>query len=235
MDRTTTSSSKVSKPCLNCGGLFESWTYKDRRYCRVECWRASQRVTRLCAECGETFTRKKSRTKDYRRTGAYCSVQCANRALHRTRRETGGKTVTQLCPVCGTPYTFYKCWPVETCSIRCGNIHSGKLQRMGERQRPSTLERMVARELARLGQRYEQHKWIGPYCVDFYLPDRRMILEADGTYWHSRADMRARDIERDAFHRAHRFHVIRLGESTIKHDAAGAVERTLSRHQVTAD
>jgi len=67
-------------------------------------------------------------------------------------------------------------------------------------------ENYVAEVLTELGLRYEQQYSIGSRTVDFYLPEMRSVIEADGVYGHLRKADRKRDSElmdlgvKDIFH-----------------------------------
>jgi very-short-patch-repair endonuclease len=54
-------------------------------------------------------------------------------------------------------------------------------------------ENIIANCLSEFGIRYEQQYNFYPYLVDFFIPDIRMVIEADGIYGH----LRKRDIQRD--------------------------------------
>ena len=54
-------------------------------------------------------------------------------------------------------------------------------------------EDLIALALDDLGMRYDQQYVIRPYTLDFYLPEIKMCIEADGIYGHSRK----RDVKRD--------------------------------------
>ena len=54
-------------------------------------------------------------------------------------------------------------------------------------------EKIIALNLDTLGFRYsEQHSFF-PYTVDFYIPELKMVIEADGKYGH----LKKRDLKRD--------------------------------------
>ena len=55
-------------------------------------------------------------------------------------------------------------------------------------------ENIIAECLSDLGLRYTEQYEIYPYTADFYIPELRMIIEADGTYGH----FKKRDLKRDA-------------------------------------
>jgi len=54
------------------------------------------------------------------------------------------------------------------------------------------------------------------FQCDFYIPALNLIVECDGSYWHSRPDMIKRDKAKDAYAKKCRFHLIRLKEEDIK-------------------
>ncbi len=57
----------------------------------------------------------------------------------------------------------------------------------------TTQENLIAQILDELGLRYDQQYETYPYTLDFYLPEVRMCIEADGVYGH----YRKRDVKRD--------------------------------------
>ena len=54
-------------------------------------------------------------------------------------------------------------------------------------------ENIIAECLSEFGLRYEQQHDFWPYTVDFYIPELKMIIEADGKHGH----LRKRDVKRD--------------------------------------
>ena len=56
-------------------------------------------------------------------------------------------------------------------------------------------ENTIAEVLSDLGLRYEQQYSIGSRTVDFYLPEMKSVIEADGVYGHLRKADRKRDSE----------------------------------------
>ena len=69
-------------------------------------------------------------------------------------------------------------------------------------------EQVVAQVISDLGLRYEQQYTVGPYTVDFYLPELQIVIEADGVYGHFRRS----DAKRDAALNKYGFAVIHIGE-----------------------
>ena len=54
-------------------------------------------------------------------------------------------------------------------------------------------ENIIANYLTEYGLRYDQQYEFWPYTVDFYIPEIKMVIEADGKYGH----LRKRDVKRD--------------------------------------
>jgi len=76
-------------------------------------------------------------------------------------------------------------------------------------------ENYVAEVLTELGLRYEQQYSIGSRTVDFYLPEMRSVIEADGVYGHLRKADRKRDSELMDLGVKDIFHVKDTAKSTI--------------------
>ena len=45
-------------------------------------------------------------------------------------------------------------------------------------------ENLIADCLSKFGMRYDQQVYYHPYIVDFYIPEIKMVVEADGVYGH---------------------------------------------------
>jgi len=54
-------------------------------------------------------------------------------------------------------------------------------------------ENIIADCLSEFGIRYDEQHMFWPYTVDFYIPELRMIIEADGRYGHLRRNDAKRD------------------------------------------
>jgi len=54
-------------------------------------------------------------------------------------------------------------------------------------------ENFIAECLSEYGLRYDQQYEFWPYTADFYIPELKMVIEADGRYGH----LRKNDVKRD--------------------------------------
>jgi very-short-patch-repair endonuclease len=57
------------------------------------------------------------------------------------------------------------------------------------------IEKAVSSILTKLGYKYYEQCEFYPYIVDFYLPEFRIAIEADGSVWHNKRRDRKRDVK----------------------------------------
>lgn len=80
----------------------------------------------------------------------------------------------------------------------------------------SSIEKMVRSVLESLGVEFVRQHPIGRYIADFYVPDKNLVIECDGEYWHSIDGRPDRDARRDRWMLARGYKVLRLGEREIR-------------------
>ena len=68
---------------------------------------------------------------------------------------------------------------------------------MSERK-PTVLEFALQLLLEDAGFEYEAQKQYGRYCVDFWVPEYRLVFEADGSFWYHHQDIE-REAKRDEY------------------------------------
>lgn len=110
-----------------------------------------------------------------------------------------------------------------------GKEHVGKAivaSRRGKK-RDTSIEMAVHGVLKELGIVFESQASIGPYFPDFYLPERKLIIECDGDYWHSTERAKGKDRIRDRWFQERGYTVIRLRECDINRDARACVFKAL--------
>ncbi len=74
----------------------------------------------------------------------------------------------------------------------------------------------LARSLQRLGVRHKGQHLVGRYTLDEYLPDYRAAIEANGTYWHSRPEVAAKDQRKREALAALDIELLELGEAELR-------------------
>lgn len=162
---------------------------------------------RDCAFCGRQFGPLK------RLSARFCSQRCAyddraGKPGPRLGRTFGDERKVQprLCEKCGEsfrPVKDTKRRRQRYCSRTCSAGAPGG----------SRLERAVREALTGDGREFAEQVRLGRYHPDFLLG--RLVVEADGSYWHDRPDVAARDRRRDAWMTARGYCVLRLREDVI--------------------
>lgn len=76
----------------------------------------------------------------------------------------------------------------------------------------------VADLLQRIGATYIEQVKIATYWVDFLLPDQRIALEADGTYWHNRPERQESDARKTALLEQRGWCVVHITDLELKHE-----------------
>jgi len=108
--------------------------------------------------------------------------------------------------------------------------HVRMMQECSRRSKPSSIELSLRSSLDALGIPYLAEHRIGPYLADIFLPRQRLVIEADGIYWHSLAAVRKRDVKRDEDMKRWGYAILRVSEKQIKKgQAEGIVLRTLGQ------
>lgn len=104
----------------------------------------------------------------------------------------------------------------------------------------------LARNLRKNMTRHERHLWydflkelpvmvhrqkvIGPYIVDFYIAERKLVIELDGSQHYDLPGKRA-DRMRDAYLREQGFTVLRYANSDVDRNFTGVCEDIMAHLQ----
>lgn len=93
---------------------------------------------------------------------------------------------------------------------------------------PSSIETIVGTVLCALGVRFKAQHPIGRYIVDFLIPEKNLVVECDGDYWHSLPGRKENDIKRDAYLISKGFQICHLAEKSIIQNAESLVRRAVA-------
>lgn len=91
--------------------------------------------------------------------------------------------------------------------------------RWQSKRKETGIEKQTREWLDELGLTYEQHHQVCGFWVDFFV-EGRIVVECDGTFWHSRDGVPERDAMKDRTWRKAGHEVIRLPEADIKDGSA---------------
>jgi very-short-patch-repair endonuclease len=178
------------------------------RFCSQECYWSTlgtRRQLRTCLYCNSQFEAKGAHVE----AGAanYCSMRC-----YQAPRQSAVLPIeTRQCLHCGTDFQFQpRPSTAPSKGVYCSQQCMGAASCRRQSGRRSTLERAAERALRAEGVDFQPSACIGPWLVDFLIPDRRLVIECDGKYWHGRPEVSARDRRKNEWMRTHRFHLLRL-------------------------
>lgn len=150
----------VEKICPGCTATFSVPVATAHRYnyCSRACSKAARGRDAVCRRCGAAFRHGRAAVR------SYCSETCRRPPIH------------VACEHCGTEFRAVPSRAKDRryCSARC-YMASGL---------ETSLERAVRLCLEADVLAFAAQAQIGPWVVDFLVGDR-LVIEADGTYWHS--------------------------------------------------
>jgi very-short-patch-repair endonuclease len=181
-------------------------------------WQTAQRVESVCLECSKISIVPKSIAK----TKKFCSCLC--RAAWMKKNLSGfnspiNKRVIKNCEHCGSEFVArghrLKIGQSKFCSMRCWGIWS----RVHMPKKNTNIERMLEAELLKIGVPFESQKAIGNIAVVDFLVSKKLVVQADGDYWHKMPHMAEKDKRQDAQLKDYGFSVLRFWGSDIKKDA----------------
>lgn len=218
--RFATAREKITKICKRCGEPFKVNSYEAHRYiyCSKSC--RKHRIKKICPRCNKVFDVPFSHADRY----TFCSYKCKI-----------AKTIYRKCPRCGKifnsandrrKYCSEKCRR-PSINITCKNCRMKFRVRPGEKGKrrfcsvscyrkfvgETSFEKFIKDILKSLNIKFIQECKIGRYSIDFYIPGKRIAIEADGKYWHR--DF-SRDKRKNKFLNKNGISVLRIPESFDK-------------------
>jgi very-short-patch-repair endonuclease len=184
----------VDRSCERCGTAFTAKRSEIAkgwgRFCSNECRRT--RVDKVCLTCGEAFQVVASKVT--LKIGNYCSVVC--RGLGMRNR------VKRVCVVCGTGFQKSASTIARTAALYCSRDcctvarrnNPAEVERVRQMQRdhlasraPTAPERnlyALLDDVVGEGDWCSQHLVFDKWTVDAAIPNLKLVIQADGDYWH---------------------------------------------------
>lgn len=198
----------------------ENWKKAVEKLRGRPAWNHGEQVSKPCERCGTVFSGPPSAMADRR----FCSLEC-DWEWRRSRRGTDHplykEKVRKVCKMCGK-VVYVKPSLAERfgfCSRRCTGAYVSTLW-----PRTSSIEMLLREELTRRGIAFAPEYPVGQFAIDIAIPEHRIAIEADGTYWHSRPEQKPKDKRRDTFLRNRAWTVFRFPEPRIRSDVRGCVD-----------
>ncbi|MGE5502548.1 MAG: endonuclease domain-containing protein [Ignavibacteriales bacterium] len=115
--------------------------------------------------------------------------------------------------------------PLQGEGKRRETVVAGGVERARRLRREMTLaERVLWKQLRKLGMNFRRQAPIGRYIVDFMHHESRLIVEVDGPV-HDEPEVAARDLQRTAWLQSQGYRVIRFAEKEVRENLFVVTER----------
>jgi len=135
--------------------------------------------TRICQNCGRAFAR-------YESTGQkYCSWDCRDEYWRKVANPHVGMKRSEKSRSLMSAVTSER-------MKKRPETHPNRI--MAKRGYTTDTEAQVEKWIRGTGLPYQRQYKVGRHFADFAIPEKKMLIEADGAFWHSD---QSRDIERD--------------------------------------
>ena len=211
----------VDSNCLVCGAPIHirkgKYDTGHGRYCSQKCMIADrpptpkcEMVKRTCQHCDKPFEIYPSWLQNG--DGKFCSKECGYKGRTMPQRT---EHISRPCRQCKKimdlmPYQSEQ----RFCSQTCAYKYRG----------PTDIEEIIMYELNARQVAYEFQYSINRYTVDFAFPAHKLVVEADGVYWHSLPDVKEKDRRKNAALTQYGWTVLRFTGDAIRASAAACVD-----------
>lgn len=106
-----------------------------------------------------------------------------------------------------------------------------KVEAASSPAKATNIENQLRYALLRKGINFIEQADIGPWSIDFFLPDHNVVIEADGEFWHNNMKTRMKDRRKDSWLMAKGYKVFHFEGKQITDDANGCVEKVIKSLQ----
>lgn len=223
------SQSREIVECLACNKKFAVHLCRAQtvRFCSAGCKLKYKRVTLICKNCNKPFEIPRSSAKSI----ICCSSECSKQYhVGEHVYNYKGNSIVCTCLWCGSEFQLPEAWVKKGggkfCSASCRSRHN--ICKQGGMV--SSIELAVKDELEKLNEVYHHQYRIDRFLVDFYLPQRNLVIECDGAYWHSLEKNQKNDVKKNAYMAKAHINLARLPEADIKRDCHTLIAQTLSQY-----
>lgn len=221
---------RPTRCCIGCGAEFTvppsrlkygaaTWCSQACRYSTpgwADALKPSGRKVATCGTCGVEFRAVTSAPAHY------CSMACLGIANGKRQQRDPSKWTTKACIECGASFEAKLCLGdrKKFCSRSCLGLWTCRNRRIA---RPTSIELALEAALAQVGVATIRELRAGRFNIDLAIPDARIAIEADGTYWHALPKQIAADARKNVALAEQGWLVLRFGEDQINSDIASCV------------
>lgn len=212
--------------CIGCNDTITKRMPQDREYCSLECYRKSKRpqrktgILKNCGCCDKEIYVRLSELKE----NNFCSKKCADENQRQNKLKFE-------CKICSK--TFYwsksriKTNNPKYCSMDCRNQDKETLIKNALKGNLTQLNKKGLNRLELKGNeilnnldiKYDtQVPMFNKFVVDVLLKDKKIVIQWDGEYWHTKEKRKKLDISQDAYLRKCGYEIIRITDKQIKNN-----------------
>jgi very-short-patch-repair endonuclease len=212
--------------CTGCGQVVTKRLKPGRRYCSADCFRKSKRPQRktgkiiLCNNCSKSCYQIKARLEKSK--NQFCSLKCANEFQGRNK-------IIYNCKTCNKQFKWSKSRITQAnpkyCSIECRNNDKEHIALTSLKGNLSQLNKKGLNRLEKAGNdilnelRVEyktQVPMFNKFIVDVLIEDKKLVIQWDGEYWHTKEKRKRLDQSQDAYLKKCGYKVLRITDRQIK-------------------
>ena len=215
--------SKILSECKNCGKTFWRRSRGKCSFCSRECSSEYKKKGKMveCEWCHKLSYKPKSLYDNVKTH--FCSKKCAN------NYQKKGK-LKLICKTCKKE--FYVSRSKEEriyCSVTCRNMDKDWVQSTSLKANLTQLNkkglnrlelkgRKILEELGLVRDRdfMEQYPLFNKFVVDIWIPEKRLVVQWDGIYWHNKPKRKRLDISQDRYMNKLGINVLRFSDLQIK-------------------
>ena len=215
--------SKILSECKNCGKTFWRRSRGKCSFCSRECSSEYKKKGKMveCEWCHKLSYKPKSLYDNVKTH--FCSKKCAN------NYQKKGK-LKLICKTCKKE--FYVSRSKEEriyCSVTCRNMDKDWVQSTSLKANLTQLNkkglnrlelkgRKILEELGLVKDRdfMEQYPLFNKFTVDVWIPEKRLVVQWDGIYWHNKPKRKRLDISQDRYMNKLGINVLRFSDLQIK-------------------
>lgn len=214
--------------CIGCGKEVEARRPENKtNYCSLDCYRNGIRPNNktgkivICKNCGKEVYKKKYQLEN---KNLFCSTKCAN-------EYQGKNKVEFVCRTCGDKFKWSKSRTIDSnptyCSMPCRNADKEHMIKCGinstikqQKKRGLNKLELKGREILKeLGIKFnEQVLMFDKFLVDVLVKGKKVIIQWDGEYWHTKPKRVLLDKSQDAYLKKCGYKVLRITDKEIKNN-----------------
>lgn len=208
-----------SKKC-QCKGTSLCFSGKNSHF-----WRGGK-VKVVCSFCKKILFVSKCRKNKFRFCSSVCMTKWKSENWKGNKSPLWKKRIKKYCLTCKKIF-YIKQWHKKMnrgkfCSSTCAGVWSTKHML----KKNTSIELKVEEYLNKLGINFESQKVIpeGRTVADFYIPEQRLVIYADGFYWHNFPKVKKRDKKQNILLSSNGYNVLRLKEKEINSEPSKCIQ-----------